>query len=172
MDIRREKTAGESMTESISTSIKIARHIAYLCRESGYEYNATKIQKLLYVCYGVVLACIKQRLTEELPVIWPYGPVFPNALKDFKKNSLNKDKYEKKDSNLSCQVKDILSESVKFFGNFKTGQLSAWSHKEGSPWNIVVSEKNSKWNQPLPDDVLLSYFKDEVVERWQTGAPE
>ncbi len=159
------------MSESISTSIKIAKHIAYLCDEfnrkdtTDYEYNATKIQKLLYICYGVVLACTGKRLTDESPVIWPYGPVFPKALNDFKKNNF-KSKYAEEDDGLDESIKEILSVSVGFFGKFKAGQLSTWSHSEGSPWDIVASIENSGWNQKIPDGILKSYFEKEVVKRY------
>lgn len=42
--------------------------------------SKTQAQKLLYCCYGIVLAAFDERLTDEHPKAWPGGPIFPRAL--------------------------------------------------------------------------------------------
>lgn len=46
-------------------SLDVASFIATVCNEQGFHYNNTKIQKLLYCCYGGVLAVYNQRLCDE-----------------------------------------------------------------------------------------------------------
>ena len=55
----------------------VAAYIAQECKRREIEYNNTKIQKLLYCSYGVMLAWKDERICEEYPRLWPYGPVFP-----------------------------------------------------------------------------------------------
>lgn len=63
------------------TSLDVAAYIAQECDRRGYTYNNTKIQKLLYVAYGVMLAWQNERICDEYPRAWPYGPVFPKVFK-------------------------------------------------------------------------------------------
>ena len=55
----------------------VAAYIAQECKRREIEYNNTKIQKLLYCSYGVMLAWKDERICVEYPRLWAYGPVFP-----------------------------------------------------------------------------------------------
>ena len=57
----------------------VATYIAALANEKRVSVNMTKIQKLLYIAYGIYLAVKDSRLTNEHPQAWPYGPVFPTT---------------------------------------------------------------------------------------------
>lgn len=48
-----------------SDSREIAALIAKECKKKGISYNNTKIQKLLYCCYGVMLAWKNARICDE-----------------------------------------------------------------------------------------------------------
>lgn len=47
--------------------------------DAPIHVDKAKSQKLLYCCYGAVLAETNERLTDEHPEAWPYGPVFPRT---------------------------------------------------------------------------------------------
>lgn len=153
---------GEIMEkEYISNSIEMARHIAYLCKEHKYEYNNTKIQKLMYACYGVVLVCTKKKLFNESPRAWPYGPVFPNAFNYINNNNID---YALEKNDLSNNIANLLDKVVKAFGSYRASVLSAWSHKKDSPWDVVIHKMESKWGTLIPDEIIEKYFKDNVVK--------
>ncbi len=57
----------------------VAAYIAQQCRTKGIEYNNTKIQKLLYCAYGILLAWAGEHICDEYPRAWDYGPVFPKV---------------------------------------------------------------------------------------------
>lgn len=61
------------------SSVVLAYYIVALMNQRGLEINMTKLQKLLYIAYGTYLAIKNQRLTNEHPQAWPYGPVFPTT---------------------------------------------------------------------------------------------
>ena len=62
-------------------SLQVMAYIIKRCKQKGIYVNITKLQKLLYCCYGVVLAKFGVRLTDERPEAWQYGPVFPETLR-------------------------------------------------------------------------------------------
>ena len=56
--------------------------------DAPIHVDKAKSQKLLYCCYGAVLAETNERLTDEHPKAWPYGPVFPRTFTDINKGRL------------------------------------------------------------------------------------
>ena len=44
------------------------------------------------------------------------------------------------------------------FGLWRATELSNWSHKEGSPWESVVSTPGFKWGNCIDDDSIKAYF--------------
>lgn len=135
-------------------SIDITQHIMAICDKKGIEYNNTKLNKLLYMLYGFVLAKYNFILTNEKPHLWPYGPVFPRVQKNINKQKL----ISKIITDLDSRVIDILDYIINKCGNFTAGKLSSWSHTSGSPWDACV-RLNYKWNTVIDDDLIKSYFK-------------
>jgi uncharacterized phage-associated protein len=154
-------SGGVAMKELELDSIDVARHIAYLCSLNGFEYNNTKIQKLLYVCYGVFLAKKNQRLVNEHPQAWPYGPVFPKV---FKYISSCEEDYRKRLQVLDDDVSSNLDKIIICFGEYSAGKLSAWSHNENSPWDSVIDKDNPKWSVEIPDEIIKKYFSERIIK--------
>ena len=143
-------------------SIEVASYIVHLCTKLGYEYNNTKIQKLLYCCYGAILVVCKERLCDEYPRAWQYGPVFPRVF-----NHIQKCKplpsYQDVD-NAPDKVKNLLSKVVTEFGKYSASSLSNWTHQKGSPWDRVVNENEAGLNGFIPDGFIAEYFETHVVQ--------
>jgi uncharacterized phage-associated protein len=106
-----------------------------------------------------VLAVYEKRLCDEYPRAWTYGPVFPRVF-----SYINKKKDILAIGNLTATdaVLDLLADVVKAFGKYTANSLSSWTHKKGSPWDIVVNEMDAP-NSIIPDDLILEYFKQNVV---------
>ena len=62
-------------------SLQVMAYIIKRCHEKEITLNITKLQKLMYCCYGTVLGKFGLRLIDEYPAAWQYGPVFPEALR-------------------------------------------------------------------------------------------
>jgi uncharacterized phage-associated protein len=138
-------------------SLDIAKDIVYLCNDEKIKFNNTKIQKLLYLFVGF---CLINNIDEilnidEKPKLWPYGPVFPNVHKKYEslKNYLG-DKIISTDNE---KIKNILTETVKKWGHIPAGKLSAWTHIEDSPWDILY-KKGAKWNTEMDLYLIKMYF--------------
>lgn len=142
-------------------SLDFAAHIARLCNKFGYTYNNTKIQKLLYCCYGCVLAKFGERIVDEYPRAWQYGPVFPRVFNFIhkKKNLLDREEID----TLSPEVGAFVEEVVKMFGKYKAVSLSDWTHKDGSPWDAVVNKMGCGLQGVIPDEIIEDYFKANIV---------
>lgn len=67
----------------------VMAYIHDYCAKNNIYVNVTKLQKLLYCCYGVVLAALDERLTSEHPQAWEHGPVFPRTFNAIKKQKLS-----------------------------------------------------------------------------------
>lgn len=149
-------------------SLEVASFIAQLCRKNGYYYNNTKIQKLLYCCYGSVLASRNERLCDEYPRAWQYGPVYPRVFNFISKGKGNLEAYCPNFSD-DEELKIFLGKVIDVFGKYTAVDLSKWTHKPGSPWDQVVNcidGKGKGMNNFIPDDLIAQYFREHVI----TGA--
>ena len=143
-------------------SLNVASYIANLCKKNCHEYNNTKIQKLLYCSYGCVLAIYNQRLCDEYPRAWKYGPVFPRV---FSYISKGRDILVPCPSlNAGDELLALLENVVNTFGAYSASALSTWTHQAGSPWDVVVNAMNDQ-NGIIPDDLISEYFAANVVVR-------
>lgn len=142
-------------------SVKVAKLIVATANNKHLSINMTKVQKLLYIAYGIFLAVKKRRLTNEHPQAWPYGPVFPTT-----RNKLLKiDLYSiaASDSDLSDikdddEIKSLIELVFRSFGSWSAAQLTDWSHGEGTPWQKTVSTEGFSWGHQIPDEYIKSYF--------------
>ena len=157
-------------------STDVAMYLVAKANENRISINITKIQKLLYITYGVYLSVYKKRLVNEHPQAWPYGPVFPTT-----RNNLNKiDLYSIsigsehiKHDELSQMKDDVdLNKVIDFvltnFGTWNAGQLSEWSHSVGSPWALTRNNSNFKWGDVI---ACLLYTSPSPRDRTRSRMP-
>ncbi|MCI6672387.1 MAG: DUF4065 domain-containing protein [Prevotellaceae bacterium] len=146
------------------TSTDIARYIIALANERRVMVNMTKVQKLLYITYGVFLRIYHERLLNEYPQAWPYGPVFPTT-----RNKLLKDDFQQITRNditatdrtaieQDAELNRVVDFVFSHFGTWNAGQLSEWSHSDGSPWQRTTDTDDFKWGDVIPDEYILEYF--------------
>lgn len=142
-------------------SVVMAKYIVAYANKFGYAINMTKLQKLLYIAYGTCISVKNQRLVNEHPQAWPFGPVFPTT-----RNKLLKISFEDIDMNdesLSEIKKDKEIESLVriVFGSYgmhSASALSEWSHKKDSPWYRTTKSDGFYWGATIPDEFIKDYF--------------
>jgi len=144
-------------------TLELAKDIAFLCQKNNYQFNNTKIQKLLYLFVGF---CLINNIDEiydidEKPKIWPYGPVFPRVHKRYQ-NEIKKCQQDFIKSVSDEKIKEILEQTVKKWGNISAAVLSDWSHRQGSPWHDLATIKIAKWNTEIDLEDIKIYFKNNV----------
>jgi uncharacterized phage-associated protein len=143
-------------------SVLLARYIAAYFNDKRADVNMTKIQKLTYIAYGIYLAVTGERLIDEHPQAWPYGPVFPTTRNNLLKIDLNSIRLDDPDLQEILGDKEVCSLIDLVYGTFgkwTAVSLSEWSHKEGSPWERTVSTAGFKWGGRIKDEYIKSYFE-------------
>ena len=146
-------------------SLQMMAYIIKRCRSLGIDVNATKLQKLMYCCYGVNLALLECRICDESPEAWQYGPVFPRTLIALKNNGVAG--FENmipspSDNLIATEVKEAIDSTLRFFGQFSANQLSVWSHLKGSPWSMCSNNGKDLYGQ-IDDSTIRAYFKEHVI---------
>lgn len=147
-------------TRCLFTSLDIATYIVHECDAKGIMYNTTKIQKLLYCAYGVMLAWRNRRICDEQPVLYPYGPVFRKVFKYFKRGDVlsgDADRCAKCDD-----IQAVVSQVLEVFGRYTAVALADWASNTSSPWRKALAE-DRRWGSVIPDEYIREYFKDNVV---------
>ncbi len=142
-------------------SVPAAYFIAAWANQNKISANLTKIQKLLYIAYGANLVIGNERLCNEHPQAWPYGPVFPVARGKLSKvgiggitmgdrllDGLRGDTY----------MGQLIAFVFGGFGGKTSGQLAAWSRGAGSPWERIAKAPTFKWGAEIPDMYIYEYF--------------
>lgn len=151
------------------SSIDVAMYILTAAREKRIVINMTKLQKLLYVAYGIYLAVRGERLTDEHPQAWPYGPVFPstrNHLLDynFTNNSMGSNDTTAQKFHEDTELNSLVDLVFRSFGRWTAGQLTTWSHEQGSPWEKTKCTPGFMWGQTIPDEYIKEYFSKILVQ--------
>lgn len=148
----------------ICNSVVLAKYIAAYANNHNFSINMTKLQKLLYITYGVYLAVKGKRLTNEHPQAWPYGPVFSTTRTKLLKCCLD-DIITFDDLTITEEIKACVKLVFDSFGSYNASFLSAWSHKPNSPWDKTVNQDGFKWGNTIPDEYILPYFKTLLIKK-------
>ena len=151
-------------------SIELAKYIIAYANKNMYAINMTKLQKLLYIVYGTSLAIYNERIIDEHPQAWPYGPVFPTT-----RNKLLKEVFEEitfDDADVvrikdDTRTKQIVAAVFRAFGRYNAGTLSAWSHQPNSPWERTTLKDGFKWGDRIDDESIRVYFDSNIIRHDQ-----
>lgn len=146
-------------------SVIVAKYIIACANDKCIPINITKVQKLLYISYGIYLAVTGKRLTNEHPHAWPYGPVFPTTRNKILKldiYSINKDDADLASIKDNEEFNTLLNLVFNSFGSWSAAQLTEWSHSNGSPWEMTTCLEGFKWGMTIPDSFIQGYFKNLV----------
>ncbi|MCU1500471.1 MAG: hypothetical protein JWM47_4424 [Acidimicrobiales bacterium] len=128
-----------------------------------------KLQKLLYIAHGVMLAMHDRPLVDEPFSAWKYGPVIEplyHDLKVFGADSIKSSdfyiqrwgKIPEHDQDAYAAIDAVLGH----FGSRSGANLIQWSHAPNGPWHAVY-EDNTK-NLTIEDEEIKSYFKRHVLK--------
>jgi len=112
--------------------------------EEGKAVTQMKLQKMVYFAQGYHLAKYSLPLIEEEFEAWKYGPVIPSIYQLYKlygsepiiDTSLITDLafLERKLLSLDTKAIEAINYTWQVTKNLSASNLSAWTHKEGSPW--------------------------------------
>jgi len=142
-------------------SVDFAVYLNDKAKERNMSVNKTKLQKLLYICYGSYLALNNgEQLLDEMPNAWDFGPAFPNVY-DAQKNTENGlDGRDVVNTEMIVLNRfDALIKSVlDFFGEWTSEQLVEWTHQVNTAWYKRYHTERSRYT-PLNNCDITKDFE-------------
>jgi uncharacterized phage-associated protein len=153
--------------------ITVSRFIAAYWNKEHADINLTKIMKLTYLLYGIHLSMRGERLFNEHPQAWPFGPVFPNIRIQLLRsdyNAISLDSFEFKDISEDEDIIRFVDILYGIFGKCTQDDLIQWTTGIETPWYRVKSTWWRKWGKEIPDSYIEQYndiFISSVVEYYK-----
>lgn len=135
-------------------ALDIAAYFLERAREEKKTLTPMQIQKLVYFAHGWHLAIEGMPLLDEQVEAWQYGPVIPSLYHEFKHCGARPIEYIPiRQFDPADGLKSILDRVWEVYGGFTGSQLSAMTHKQGSPWFQVVREQYRDKHIPMGTDI-------------------
>ncbi|HAJ02337.1 MAG: hypothetical protein CL683_03240 [Brevundimonas sp.] len=159
----------------------IANEFIRLATDDGKGLTQMQLQKLVYIANGWSLAIRGEPLTADSPQAWTYGPVYPElhrALRSYGRDEVSREirnsefipgMFEDEQNvparaALSGDERAIVTRVYRDYGKFHAFQLSALTHRDGTPWTQVYNGGLGKF-----DDIPSNMIRDHFVELARTG---
>ena len=145
----------------------VANAFLDLARRSGKFLTNMQLQKLVYIAHGYSLAKLSQPLFHNNIHAFEWGPVIPNLYKTLRQYGAG----EVKDYILTNEPPigedspemEIIKEVWQDYGDFSGLQLSALTHRAGTPWS-----ETWRTNQfgVISDELIAEYYRQDLYERF------
>jgi uncharacterized phage-associated protein len=137
-------------------------------RENPITLGETKLQKLVYICSGFMLAFGIDFIKENARA-WNYGPVFPRIHRWASKyNDLLNQNEPCLQNTLeeieNIQAQPLIDSVIETYGLETAQTLSLWTHKPGGPWEKALERGKGVMNSVIDKDDIRRYFKELLGE--------
>lgn len=157
--------------------LAIANAFIKVAREDGKPLDHLQLQKLVYYAHGWHLGVFGRPLLDEPIQAWRYGPVVKSLWKKLRRYGKEPINEPIKDSDYSGNytpsvrgedaelVDHLVRKVLREYGDFSGGELSAMTHRNGTPWSCVERKyKNPATGElprdlDIPDEVIQKYFE-------------
>jgi uncharacterized phage-associated protein len=150
--------------------IAIANFFIQKSLDSGTEMTQMKLIKLVYISHGWYLALRGKPLLSEPVEAWKYGPVVKSVYHEAKKygngpiTSYFQDVFGNTPMPTDPEVCTFLDRIWDLYGKLNGLQLSALTHKEGTPWYKTWNEENgSKYHSVIiRNDLIKNHYQSKL----------
>jgi uncharacterized phage-associated protein len=140
--------------------VQVAETILREAKSVGRALTPMQLIKLTYIAHGWSLAVTGRDLFEDRIEAWKYGPVIPalyQATKHFggaeiPLNMVGDPNVTLLEAPDAALVKDV----YKKYGHLSGVQLSALTHRAGSPWHQVY--RDGVMNIEITDDIIRTHY--------------
>jgi uncharacterized phage-associated protein len=116
-----------------------------------------QLQKLVFLGQGYCLAILDRKLYRNNTHAWQWGPVVPKLYKDLQKygSGIVTESIAAIDALTDEDELKVVNGVWKAYGNHTGAQLSALTHKPGSPWSKTWAA--NKFGIIDPEDIKAYY---------------
>lgn len=137
----------------------------------GVPLTNMHVQKLVYIAHGWNLAVNNEPLVDEPFLAWEFGPVSPSLYRALRRYGPGRvprlvrrgdetadydDDGEPYSARLERSEEDVIDQIWNEFKGYEAFQLSALTHKDGSPWKIAFDRGGR--NTPIANNAIKDYF--------------
>lgn len=126
-----------------------------------------KLQKLVYMAYGVWLREHEEPFIAEQPQVWPYGPVFDSLyhqLKDFRSQPIKTPLalLGEDGAIAEADINAVITRVWEKWKGVSGSSLSEITHLPGSPWHQIAKANNFcvPMGQEIPVSTIKKYFRE------------
>ncbi len=135
-----------------------------------------QLQKLVYIAHGWNLAINGMPLTIDRPQAWEYGPVYRDLYRSLSRYGRNPVSQEIANGDTTLGAYDVGPEAdapalatfsdeeqavidrvYSSYSKYHAYQLSALTHREGTPWTQIYSDGNGKFSE-IPNEMIREHF--------------
>ena len=146
------------MTTATSREPRLAaEQILWLRR--GTETTPMHVLKLVYISHGWTLGLYGRSLINEPAEAWRYGPVVPSVYhryKSFRGDPITTEPVDRSDA-FDDEQRDVIQQVHEVYGDFTALQLSALTHKPGTPWDVTYREYGA--GVIIRNELIRDYYK-------------
>ena len=147
----------------IPSSVEFAIYLNQVANNLNKQPGVTKIQKWLYVCYGLFLEMYETTLFDENPIAADYGPFFPLVHEKQKANNGCLDNIEINPRILNIpEYEEVVYTTLHYFGELSATKLVDWTHKKGTAWDKKYNIQNERY-RPLDAVDIRADFASLIV---------
>ncbi len=127
------------MLDVAVSSQVVANEFLRLARSEERNLTNMQVQKLVFLAQGYCLALLDRPMYYHNTHAWQWGPVVPKLYKDLRKYGSgivmeNVPSPSDESIDPDSREHEVLTGVWKAYGNYTGGQLSALTHREGTPW--------------------------------------
>ena len=140
----------------------------------GKTFTQMQLQKLVYIANGWNLAINGEPLTCDNPEAWEYGPVYTElrrALRQYGRSpvarpiqnaeympgAFDDDEEAEAQATLTPDETAVIDRVYRDYGKYHAFQLSALTHREGTPWTRIYADGAGKCDE-IPNDLIREHF--------------
>lgn len=155
-------------------AVDIAKWFLIEAKDAHYRLSPTQIIKLCFIAQGIHLAMYDEMLFSNSCQAWPYGPVISdiyNRICHYRGHKIRSNEpgileaqgVHPKDD----ETQRMLKNTWEVFKNHTAFQLSKWTHRKGSCWDIAYNQEKGKdtLGYEISAKLIKKDFKDNVVGR-------
>ena len=152
----------------------VANYMLDRAFDHGLPLTPMQVLKLVYIAHGWHLAIFRKPLIRDAIEAWEYGPVIPklyHAIKKYGSRPVtgpvtvfdpDADDFETKvEAEFTDQEKALMDRVLELYGELKAFQLSALTHKAGTPWHQMKTDPSAGvTGVQIPNNLIEGHFEE------------
>lgn len=143
-------------------SLTFAKALVHMAQMEDRGLNMSQIQAILYIAYGVWMTGHEDRLFEEHPQAWQYGPVFPRVYSKLKKGMTDSQVQYLKLKEESPERLSFLERCFRRYARTSACDLAAPHKSKGTPWSQTRKENPESQTARIQDSLVREWFAERV----------